>query len=216
MLKSAGIELPKTIYAHGFLSIGGQKISKSLGNVIRPKELVSEMAKDAGIDEKLAADGVRYYLARYGPLVKDADFSREHLKEIYNADLANGLGNLIARVAKLCEKSGAVFEGPSGLDLSDKVNQHLDNIRPDLALEYIWANISALDKYIDKERPWSLEGSDLKNRLRKIVVGEGGREGILQIAHDLKPFTPEISKRVAEHFKGPKIEARPPLFPRVK
>lgn len=94
MLKSAGYELPKTILVHDFITLNGQKISKSLGNVIRPSELV----------EKFGADGVRYFFLRYGPLTSDIDISLDKIKETYNADLANGLGNLVARIAKLGEK----------------------------------------------------------------------------------------------------------------
>ncbi|KKS65270.1 MAG: Methionyl-tRNA synthetase, partial [Candidatus Daviesbacteria bacterium GW2011_GWA1_42_6] len=93
ILKSAGIELPKTILVNGFLSLNGQKMSKSIGNVIRPTEWV----------EKYGADAVRYYLLRYTTLTEDSDISEEKLIQAYNSDLANGLGNLVARVARLCE-----------------------------------------------------------------------------------------------------------------
>src|SRR3989344_6618525 len=99
MLKSAGYKLPKTIYGHGFINLNGEKISKSRGNVIRPNELVKEFG----------VDGVRYYFIRFGPWVEDVDISVEHLREVYNADLANGLGNTVARIAKLAEKSGLEF-----------------------------------------------------------------------------------------------------------
>lgn len=147
MLRSAGIELPKTILVNGFLNINGQKISKSLGNIIRPKDWV----------KKYGADAVRYYLLRYTNITEDSDISEEKLKQAYNADLANGLGNLVARVAKLCEQNN--------LDLTklkqDRPNRILEDIDPLLkdfkfndALSYIWGSIKRLDQYINRKRPW--------------------------------------------------------------
>jgi methionyl-tRNA synthetase len=110
MLKSAGYPLPKKILVHDFLSLNGQKISKSLGNVIRPSELVKQFG----------VDGVRYYFLRYGPLTNDVDISIDKIKEVYNADLANGLGNLVSRIAKLCQSANinikAVLKTTAGVE----------------------------------------------------------------------------------------------------
>ena len=94
MLISAGIKLPKEIFAHSFYTIDGQKMSKTLGNVIAPEDLI----------EKFGADGSRYLILKSFPRNNDSDVGWSRFEETYNADLANGLGNLVARVAKLCEK----------------------------------------------------------------------------------------------------------------
>ena len=100
ILLSAGLSLPQEIFVHDYVTINGEKISKSIGNVIHPQALVSEYGTDA----------VRYYFLREMPSTGDGDFSGRRLKEIYNSDLANGLGNLVARVAKLCENSKFEFK----------------------------------------------------------------------------------------------------------
>jgi len=99
MLKSAGYRVPSTIYVHGFINLNGEKISKSRGNVIRPSDLV----RDFGVD------AVRYYFLKQGPIVEDVDISIDQLKEVYNSDLANGLGNTVSRIAKLAERSNLEF-----------------------------------------------------------------------------------------------------------
>ncbi|KKU10700.1 MAG: Methionyl-tRNA synthetase [Candidatus Woesebacteria bacterium GW2011_GWB1_45_5] len=114
MLKSAGYELPKTILVHDFISLNGQKVSKSLGNVVLPTELV----------EKFGVDGVRYYFLRYGPLTNDVDITLEKIAEVYNADLANGLGNLVSRTAKLAE-TNRVNAGKSDVQKVDKLVSEL-------------------------------------------------------------------------------------------
>jgi methionyl-tRNA synthetase len=139
MLKSAGYKVPDTIYVHGFINLEGQKISKSRGNVIRPSDLVKEFGVDA----------VRYYFLKFGPITEDVDISVANLKEVYNADLANGLGNAVARVAKLAERSG--FEFPldtSAIQFDGDIFQPLrDNYRVDLTLANIWKELSNLDKH---------------------------------------------------------------------
>jgi len=214
MLESAGMELPKTVYAHGFLSLEGKKISKSLGNIIRPKELVEEIAQNAGISKELAADAVRYYLARYGPAVEDADISRKRVKEVYNADLANGLGNLVARVAKLCETSGFKFEGtPPSLFFNVNAKKAFAQHRADEALASIWLDqkvgVHWLDKVIDRKKPWELSGKELQAVLAFAV------SVVRNIAYQLQPFMPETAEKIQKQFAGPKIKAKPPLFPRI-
>ena len=115
MLKSAGFDFPKEIFVHGYITINGKKISKSLGNTIDPQKIV----------EKYGTDTIRYYLLKEIPAYGDGDFSESRLKEIYNADLANGLGNLVARVAKLCQNSNFNFESKN-TQISKNVAQFLD------------------------------------------------------------------------------------------
>ena len=199
MLKSAGYELPKTILVHDFISLNGQKISKSLGNIIRPSELV----------EQFGTDGVRYFFLRYGPLRNDVDFTLERIKEVYNTDLANGLGNLVARVAKLCEKAKFKAKKPNKLILGSKLSQSLNNYRLDEALRFIWQKISQADHYLDENKPWLLNGDKLNKVLENLV------SKVQEVAFNLQPFLPETAEKILEQFKGPKIKSEKPLFPRL-
>ena len=198
MLKSAGIELPKTILVNGFLSLNGQKISKSLGNIIRPKDWV----------EKFGADAVRYYLLRYTVLTEDSDISEEKLIIAYNADLANGLGNLVARVARLCEKVELdPFPEP---DLNEEYRKTFEEFKFNEQLGQIWKKISEIDQEIEANKPWAIEDlSKLKELLRNWVIK------IRQIAFELSPFLPETSEKILNLFSESKVKSIPPLFPRI-
>lgn len=202
MLLSAGLALPKQIFIHSYVTVEGEKISKSLGNVIDPFELT----------KKYGIDPVRYYLLREIPAYQDGDFSYRRFEELYNADLANGLGNLVARIAKLCERSQIAFpEKKINFYKSHKgkTSRLLDEYKFNEALAYIWDHIKRLDKEIDRTKPWGKKGKSLKKILKKLV-GE-----IRQIAGALEPFIPETAEKIEKQFKGPKIKSEKPLFPRI-
>lgn len=207
MLKAAKLELPKTILVNGFLNIDGQKISKSLGNVISPTDLV----------KKYSADGVRYYLLRYTNITEDSDISEEKIKLAYNADLANGLGNLVARVAKLCENASyeqLVSKEKSSTHLVDveEYSQAFSEFKFNDALSFVWQKITQLDKYINEEKPWELA----KNNDAKLkAVLSHSIDQIQEIAVLLEPFLPETAKKIEEQFKSSTITSGEPLFPRI-
>ena len=197
MLKSAGYELPKTIFGHGFATIDGQKISKSLGNVIRPTDLVKEFG----------VDGTRYYFLRFGPLEEDTDIKLSSIKESYNADLANNLGNLVARVAKLSQNVGVSAPGAKQTEFDSEAVKHLKAYQFNLALQTIWSWVDSLNKKIDTEKLWE------ETETKKAVLGEIIEE-IQKIAFNLKPFLPETSEKIGKQFAG-KIHTSEPLFPRI-
>jgi methionyl-tRNA synthetase len=206
MLMSAKLPPSKQIFIHGFITVGGQKISKSLGNVINPLELA----------KKYGTDAVRYYLlAKIHPW-EDSDFTIKKFEEVFNADLANGLGNLVARVAKLCDTSGYVHELTSiPRKLKKPVSTSLEKFNFDKALGYIWSSdikwgLKWLDKYINESKPWQIKDKKLLYLKLHLYV-----ENILDIAYNLQPFLPATAEKILEQFKGPKVKSQPPLFPRI-
>lgn len=206
-LLSAKLLLPKGIFVHEYITVNGQKMSKSLGNVIDPVELI----------DKYGAEPLRYYFLRYISPFSDGDFSESKFKDVYNADLANGLGNLVARVAKLCENANYVQMGTSS-----RTSQHLIDVEEysgplsefkfNEALVFVWNKISDLDKFINEEKPWAL--LDQQNPKIKSVLAHS-IDQIQEIAGLLEPFLPETAEKIEEQFKGPKIASAPPLFPRI-
>ncbi len=197
MLKSAGIDLPKQVYGHGFLSLSGQKISKTLGNIVRSSDWV----------KKYGADAVRFYLLRYNSLEEDGDISEEKLKIAYNSDLANGLGNLVARVAKLCEQNN--INAPKVAQVwCAGLEEALSEYKFNEALNIIWQLIADTDKKINQEKPWELSGGELTEVLEDLA------KRILHIAFNLQPFLPETSAKILKQFAG-QIQSTPSLFPRI-
>lgn len=208
MLMSAGLPNSKQIFIHGFMTVDGQKISKSLGNVINPLEIVEEYGTDA----------LRYYLLAKVHPWEDSDFSREKFKDVYNADLANGLGNLISRVAKLCETSNYTeLEGIAKVSMHlleiDEYTKAINEYRFHDALSFVWQKITVLNQFIDTEKPWEL----VKNQDRRTKgVLTHAIDGLQEIAVLLEPFLPKTAVYIVDQFKGPEIKAQSPLFPRVK
>ncbi|KKS33212.1 MAG: Methionine-tRNA ligase [Candidatus Amesbacteria bacterium GW2011_GWA2_42_12] len=201
MLMSANLPNTKQVFIHGFITVNGQKISKSLGNAISPVELV----------EKYGTEAVRYFLLAKLHSYEDGDFTYEKFEEAFNSNLANGLGNLVARIAKLCERANTQYSilNTQFVDFKD-ITKHLDQFRFDEALKEIWGWISQLDQQIEKDQPWKLEGNDLE----KVLVGY--RENILRIATALQPFLPETAEKVLKQFGGTNVKSEAPLFPRIK
>lgn len=192
-LLSAGLKLPKSIFVHGYLTVNGQKMSKTVGNVIDPFDMI----------KKYGADALRYYFLREIPATADGDFSESRFKELYNADLANGIGNLTARIAKLCELNHIkVSETP----MQNDVSKHLSHYEFSLALEEIWKNVKNLDVEINNDKPW--ETKDME-KIRHYV------KQLKHIAVALRPFLPQTAQKILDQFKGPTIKSQPPLFPRI-
>ncbi|RJQ27488.1 methionine--tRNA ligase [Candidatus Parcubacteria bacterium] len=198
MLMSAGLPSSRKIMIHGFITSNGQKMSKSLGNVVDPYEVV----------EKYGTDALRYWLLAKADPFEDSDFTWEKFKKDYNSDLANGLGNLVARVAKLAEKIGfEVVQKTEIFDLS--VKEKLEEYEFNEAIDIIWVDIAALDKRINEVQPWKLEEEKLKEFLSETTVK------IRSIALSLKPFLPETAEKIEKQFTGSNIKSSQPLFPRA-
>lgn len=202
ILLAAGYPLPKKIFAHGFFTIDGTKISKSLGNVIDPVKISQDFGNDS----------LRYFLFKEFPFGNDGDFSFERLNEVYNADLANGLGNLVSRVAKLAESldlDGVKAREKSLLDSTFRI--HLDKLEFQQALDYVWSKIRSADRNLEETKPWELVKTE-KDKAKAII--ENLIRQVVEIQELLIPFLPETAIKIQKQFTSSKIRLEKPLFPR--
>ncbi len=206
MLLSAGLPTSKQIFVHGFLTVDGQKISKSIGNVINPLELT----------EKYGIDPVRYFLLREFPFDADGDFSYDRLEERYTSELANDLGNLASRVsnmvAQYLERKVEEVELPEYKDLIPQIHAHTEQFQFEKALEKIWQIVQDANQAVNREKPWDLAKSDI------LKTGEVLAKMVAQIrlvAELLQPYLPETAEKLANHFADSPISKMEPLFPRL-
>jgi methionyl-tRNA synthetase len=200
MLLSAGLPLPKKLLVHGFITSGGVKMSKTLGNVIDPKGLIDEYGGEA----------VRYYLARHIHPFEDGDITAEKFKEAYNANLANGLGNLASRVMKLAEMylPGPVTVPPDTIPQNFK--DALDKCEIQKATDILWQFITSLDESIQKTEPFKLVKTD---RAAGIKIIEELTVNLYTVARMLNPILPETMEKIKKAVKENKMPEKP-LFPR--
>jgi len=188
ILLSIGIDLPKKLFVHGFITVDGQKMSKSLGNVIDPFELV----------EKYGTDAVRYFLLREISSTEDGDFTYEKFEQRYNSDLASGIGNLLARVRVMADGIGfkennlKIVE-PKIKETRKNYKKALENFKFNEALKSIWDLISFCDKYIEKEKPWEKKKNSSQVLGDLLIVLDN-------IAELLQPFLPETSDRIIKEI----------------
>lgn len=199
MLLSAEIELPKKTYTHSFYMIDGQKMSKSLGNVISPKQLT----------DLFGVDGARYLIARSFPSENDSDVGISRFVERYNADLANNLGNLVSRVMKLGQNfSVTSYE----LRVDDSYLKLIDELKLDEAVGWVFENyIDKSNARLNEVAPWKLEADD---PARIEVLEECGRN-LLTAALYLKPIMPSTAEKIEKVLTG-ELTLDKPLFPRVE
>ncbi len=194
MLLASGLPMPKVIYAHGFITIGGKKMSKSLGNAVDPLNLAS----------KYGVDAFRYYILHEIPGNEDGDFSQERLDAVYNGDLANDLGNLVQRTAAMVSQyqKGVVGEIPPHSHDVKAYHRAIENYRLDRAIDEIWQLVRGLNQYVDEEKPWELakardnDPEHLGEVLGYLV------SNVLQVGRLLRPFLPETATKIEKTFEG--------------
>ncbi len=211
MLMSAGLPLPGQVISTGFLTIDGTKMSKSLGNVVDPLDLAA----------RYGADGLRYFLLREVSFGDDGDFSEEKMKERYNADLANGLGNFAARVLTLAEKEKLHFgkldaEFETILkDTKRTVQEKMTLFKFSDVLAAIWSAISFGDRYVNEKKVWEIKDAAERTQALFNLVSL-----LDTVAAMLAPFLPETSKKIttALEWKDDILHVKKPdiLFPRIK
>ncbi|PIT89303.1 MAG: methionine--tRNA ligase [Candidatus Levybacteria bacterium CG10_big_fil_rev_8_21_14_0_10_36_7] len=198
-LLSAHLETPKSLFVHGYFTVNGQKMSKSLGNVIDPFELVA----------KYGIDPVRYYLLAEIPATGDGDFSTDRLKQLYEADLANELGNLLSRVTTLASADNLKVEEKKERKFSKAVDKHFKNFDFNLAIAEIFKELKKANQDINKITPWNLKPEEREKYLYKYL------DVLYQAGVDLTPFLPDTAEKINSTVSG-QIKKAEPLFPRLK
>lgn len=206
ILLGLGLLLPKTIVSHGYVLANGQKMSKSLGNVIDPIEVLN----------KYGVEALRYYFVRHVDTFADSDFTWEKYENAYNNELANDLGNLVQRLATLCCKNQV-----NGVRIDNGINDdsyhHLmQSFEFTKAIDYVWTKVQQLNKSIDEQKPWELAK---QGRITEVVeVLQKLSQELLQVAQLLQPFLPNTAERIIATFTAEETITPPaaPLFPKAK
>lgn len=202
MLLSLGLPLPKRLFIHGFFLVDGQKMSKSIGNVVAPEELVAKYGVDAS----------RYLIISSTVFGQDGDISWEKFDAKFNSDLANGLGNLVARVSNLLEKNEIEVDVKMNSDelLIADHSQAIEGLKLDHALEVLWSVLRNNDEYLTQKQPWKMTD---KEEIREVL--QNAAQDILNVGVLLEPFMPETSKKIVEQFRETQIKKGGSLFPRI-
>ncbi|MEA2335488.1 MAG: methionyl-tRNA synthetase, partial [Solirubrobacteraceae bacterium] len=227
LLMAAGLELPEHVFVHGFLLMDGEKMSKSLGNVLDPFAVI----------ERFGADALRFYLMRDVPLGQDGSVSTAAFEQRYESELANELGNLASRTIAMIERYRDGTIAPGEVDaalredffgLAERVSECLDRAELTVALEEIWQRVRRLNRYVEEQAPWQLakddaRAGDLDRVLRTLA------EGIRCVTVLLWPYLPASCERLLAALGAPslslagaalgmggieQVEPLQPLFPK--
>lgn len=216
MLLALDLPLPKKVFAHGFFTVSGQKMSKTIGNVLDPNKLV----------QKYGADAVRYALLREFPFGEDGDISEEKIAARYNSDLANGLGNLVQRTISMIKKYSIAPDRKKSYFLSEEgeieeaddeptakllYDDDINSLQFEVALQNIWKLIKETNVFIDEKKPWELGKGDNKSELERVLNLAFYR--LCTVAELVAPFMPETAEKINGQLKSLKPE---PLFPRLE
>ena len=203
MLLSLSLPLPKTLVCHGFVLSHGQKMAKSVGNVVDPIEVLDSHGIDA----------FRYYFLRHADTFLDSDFTWEKFESAYNNELANDLGNLVQRLATLSAKNHIALKKVPKFKLDKTYAEFMNKFEFSNAITYLWELIQGLNKRIDDEKPWQLAKNGETEKLEKCLTSL--ITDLLNVNYMLSPFLPKTSKKISEIFSAKAIEPpKTPLFPK--
>lgn len=202
MLIGLGLPLPKTLISHGFVLADGQKMSKSIGNVVDPIEVL----------DKHGLDAFRYYFLRHVDTFNDSDFTWEKFEKAYNNELANDLGNLVQRLATMAYKNGVKLDTEPSFGFDVEYTGLMDKFEFSRAFDYVWEKVQNVNKRIDDEKPWMLakngETEKLQECLKSLIVE------LLNVNYMLSPFIPNTTEKIFEVFTGEIEPQKTPLFPK--
>ena len=202
MLMGLGLPLPRNLVSHGMVLSNGQKMSKSIGNVVDPVEVL----------DRHGVDAFRYFFLRHIDTFADSDFTWEKFENSYNNELANDLGNLVQRLATLANKNDISFDESFKPELSEEYKSYMNKFEYSKAFDFVWEKIQDINRRIDEEKPWALAKSGdvekLNNCMNDLI------RSLLCANEMLKPFLPNASEKISEVFKNP-IKPGEPLFPKT-
>lgn len=211
MLLGIGLGLPKKLLVHGHVIVGGAKMSKTVGNVVDPNEIIDNYGLDA----------FRYYFSRHIPTLDDGDFTWEKFETAYNSELGNDLGNLIQRVASMITKyqSGVIGESPQTEHDMSAYHEAMENLEFNKAIDEVWNMIRSLNQYIDNVKPWEVakgigKDTEAEGHLSEILAHCAG--AIIQIGDLLVPFLPNAAAIIHQTFESGVVKpAEGVLFPKM-
>ncbi|MDR0397596.1 MAG: class I tRNA ligase family protein [Candidatus Nomurabacteria bacterium] len=212
MLLGLGVSLPKTLLVHGHVTVAGSKMSKTIGNVVDPVEVI----------DKFGVEALRYYFSRHVSTTDDSDFSWDKFEKAYNNELANDLGNLVSRAANMVMRYQAGVVGELQKPEHDMFayNEALRELRFSDAIAEAWALVQGANKFIDETKPWVIAKNaendpEEKEHLDEVlghVVGS-----LLQVANMLYPFLPATSEKIYETFNTGVVKPlEDVLFPKIR
>ncbi len=207
ILLGLGLPLPKALYVHGFVNVAGQKISKSLGNVINPAEIVTTYGVDA----------FRYFFLRHVPSYGDGDFSYEEFERAYNNELGNELGNAVQRTVVMIEKfqQGLIGDIPPAEHDNAVYHQALADFKFDRALDSVWEQVRGLNQYIDEQKPWMIAKEGDMEHLQEVLSSMVS--DLLEIADSLTPLLPNTAQAIKNIFAEGLLRApQSVLFPKIE
>lgn len=195
MLLGAGLALPKKLLVHGFINIGGAKISKTVGNTVDPVEVIDTYGLDA----------FRYYFSRHVPTLEDADFTWEKFENAYNNELGNDLGNLISRVSSMILKyqAGVIGDSPQTEHDMSLYHESFEALEFNRAIDEVWSMVRGLNQYIDTVKPWAVakeigKDPEAEAHLAEILGHCAG--ALLQIGDLLVPFLPGTAAAIHDQY----------------